>query len=103
VPVYGFMKRNWATRAFLSGWTIGTVDQYASGTLLAAPGSNNGIGTYLPGSSSREVRVPGVSLYTHDINSTFDPNTPNPGAGNIPGALIFAGSGPGSREDCQVS
>ncbi|HEU4690311.1 MAG TPA: hypothetical protein VFS23_18200, partial [Vicinamibacterales bacterium] len=30
-----------------------------------------------------------------DQYSTFDPNTPNPGAGNIPGALIFAGSGPG--------
>jgi carboxypeptidase family protein len=27
--------------------------------------------------------------------STFDPTTPNPGAGNIPGALIFAGTGPG--------
>jgi hypothetical protein len=27
--------------------------------------------------------------------STFDPNTPNPGAGNRPGALIFAGTGPG--------
>ncbi len=27
--------------------------------------------------------------------STFDPNTPNPGAGNLPGALIFAGTGPG--------
>jgi hypothetical protein len=27
--------------------------------------------------------------------STFDPNTPNPGAGNIPGALIFAGTGAG--------
>jgi carboxypeptidase family protein/TonB-dependent receptor-like protein len=27
--------------------------------------------------------------------STFDPNTPNPGAGGIPGAMIFAGSGPG--------
>ncbi len=26
-----------------------------------------------------------------DQYSTFDPNTPNPGAGNIPGALIFAG------------
>jgi len=28
-----------------------------------------------------------------DQYSTFDPNTPNPGAGGIPGALIFAGSG----------
>ena len=27
--------------------------------------------------------------------STFDPNTPNPGAGGIPGAMVFAGSGPG--------
>jgi hypothetical protein len=27
--------------------------------------------------------------------STFDPNTPNPGAGNRPGALIFAGPGTG--------
>ncbi len=26
-----------------------------------------------------------------DLYSTFDPNTPNPGAGGIPGALIFAG------------
>jgi hypothetical protein len=32
---------------------------------------------------------------SQDQYSTFDPNTPNPGAGNIPGALIFAGSGPG--------
>jgi len=27
--------------------------------------------------------------------STFDPNTPNPGAGGLPGAVIFAGDGPG--------
>ena len=26
-----------------------------------------------------------------DLYSTFDPNTPNPGAGGLPGALIFAG------------
>jgi Carboxypeptidase regulatory-like domain/TonB dependent receptor-like, beta-barrel len=32
---------------------------------------------------------------TNDQYSTFDPNTPNPGAGNIPGAIIFAGEGPG--------
>ena len=28
-------------------------------------------------------------------NSNFDPTAPNPAAGNLPGALIFAGSGPG--------
>ena len=31
----------------------------------------------------------------NDEYSTFDPNTPNPGAGNRPGAVIFAGTGPG--------
>src|SRR5436309_532715 len=31
----------------------------------------------------------------NDEYSTFDPTTPNPGAGNIPGAVIFAGNGPG--------
>jgi hypothetical protein len=30
---------------------------------------------------------------TQDRYSTFDPNTPNPGAGNLPGALLFAGKG----------
>ena len=30
-----------------------------------------------------------------DQYSTFDPNTPNPGAGNLPGAMIFAGKGAG--------
>jgi hypothetical protein len=30
-----------------------------------------------------------------DLYSTFDPNTPNPGAGGRPGAIIFAGDGPG--------
>jgi hypothetical protein len=31
----------------------------------------------------------------NDSYSTFDPNTPNPGAGGRLGAVIFAGSGPG--------
>ena len=31
----------------------------------------------------------------HGQFSNFSPTTPNPGAGNIPGALVFAGSGPG--------
>jgi hypothetical protein len=30
-----------------------------------------------------------------DQYSTFSPTTPNPGAGGIPGAIIFAGDGPG--------
>ena len=32
---------------------------------------------------------------SRDQYSTFDPNTPNPGAGGIPGAIIFAGKGNG--------
>jgi hypothetical protein len=32
---------------------------------------------------------------SHGYQSTFDPNTPNPGAGGHLGAIIFAGSGPG--------
>jgi hypothetical protein len=32
---------------------------------------------------------------TQDQYSTFDPNTANPAAGNLPGALIFAGTGQG--------
>jgi len=31
----------------------------------------------------------------YDRYSTFDPNTPNPGADNLPGAVLFAGSGTG--------
>ena len=37
-----------------------------------------------------------------DQYSTFDPNTPNPGAGNIPGALIFAGTGAGPHREPDV-
>ena len=35
------------------------------------------------------------SLEANDRFSYFDPNLPNPGAGNLPGAVAFAGSGPG--------
>ena len=74
VPVFGFTKANKLARAALTGWTIGTVSQYASGTLLAAPGSNNGIGTYLPGSSARQFRVPGQPLYLKNPNcGCYDP------------------------------
>jgi hypothetical protein len=32
---------------------------------------------------------------TQDRYSSFDPNTPNPGAGGLPGAMLFAGDGAG--------
>jgi hypothetical protein len=40
-----------------------------------------------------EVNPP--SLDANDHFSYFDPTLPNPGAGNLPGAIAFAGSGPG--------
>jgi hypothetical protein len=39
-----------------------------------------------------------LPLPKHELtgqNSNFDPKAPNPGAGNLAGALVFAGSGPG--------
>ena len=42
----------------------------------------------------RWERYPGV-YEEHDRATSFSPNTPNPAAGGIPGALIFAGTGPG--------
>jgi len=38
-----------------------------------------------------------IPIGWHEVNgnySSFDPTVPNPGAGNLPGALIFAGVGP---------
>jgi hypothetical protein len=40
-----------------------------------------------------EVTLPTVEA--HDQLSYMDPTLPNPGAGNLPGAYAFAGSGPG--------
>lgn len=42
-----------------------------------------------------ETTLPPVEL--NDRWSDFSPNTPNPGAGNIPGALIYAGTGDGRQ------
>jgi len=68
IQPYGFVKNNRVARAIIAGWTIGTINQYASGPLLAAPGSNNSLGTYLPGQGTREFRVPGQPLYLKNIN-----------------------------------
>jgi hypothetical protein len=34
-------------------------------------------------------------IEAHDNFSSFDPAVPNPGAGNLPGAVVFLGNGPG--------
>jgi hypothetical protein len=68
VPAHGFTARNRALRALLADWTIGSVMQYASGQLLPAPPSNNSLGTFLPGQSTRQFRVPGQPLFLKDPN-----------------------------------
>ena len=67
-PAFGFVKTNKFARTALAGWTLGAILQYQSGPLLEAPASNNGLGTYLPGQSTREFRVAGQPLYLKDLN-----------------------------------
>lgn len=74
VPAYGFVAKNRLARTLLADWTIGSVLQYASGALLGAPTSNNSLGTYLPGQSTRMFRVPGQPLYLKNPNcGCYDP------------------------------
>jgi hypothetical protein len=40
-----------------------------------------------------------ATVESKDRWSDFDPTRPNPSAGGIPGALIYAGEGPGPRRD----
>ena len=74
LPAFGFLAKNHVARKVLADWTIGAVLQYASGNLIAAPSSNNALGTYLPGQSSRMFRVPGQPLFLNNPNSgSYDP------------------------------
>ena len=68
LPAYGFVARNKISKLLLADWNVGGVLQYASGQLLGAPGSNNSIGTYLPGQGTRQFRVPGAPLFLKDPN-----------------------------------
>jgi hypothetical protein len=43
--------------------------------------------------------IPWTRAIKNNIYSSFEPNVPNPGAGGIPGALVFAGNGP-NRCNC---
>ncbi|HVW87470.1 MAG TPA: hypothetical protein VHB50_22440, partial [Bryobacteraceae bacterium] len=74
LPAYGFIASNRLARLALADWTIGSVLQYTSGQLLQAPASNNNLGAYLPGQSTRQFRVPGQPLYLKDLNcGCYDP------------------------------
>ena len=91
MPAYGFTKKNVVTRTLLAGWTIGTVSQYSSGTLLAAPASNNGIGTYLPGKFLAPVprSRPGAVPQEHQLRLL----RPDQGDGAQSGGLEGSGAG----------
>ena len=55
-------------------WTYGVYLQYASGTPIAAPTANNNLSSTLEQTTIAE-RVPGVPLYTVDLNChCYDPN-----------------------------
>jgi hypothetical protein len=73
LPTQGLIASNKATKLLLGGWTVGGVMQYASGALLATPGSSNNIGSYIPGQTDRQCRVSGEPLFLIDPNSSFDP------------------------------
>ena len=68
IQPYGFVRSNRIARTLLADWKLGTIATFQSGTLLATPGSNNSIGTYLSTGYTRQVRVPGVPLYLKDLN-----------------------------------
>jgi hypothetical protein len=92
-PVFGFAKTNRLARGILANWEIGSISQYQSGPLLGAPGSNNSIGTYLPGQGTRQFRVPGQPLYLKDLNcGCIDPTQQtvlNPAAWTDQAAGVF--------------
>ena len=74
VPAIGPVKRNRIAKAvLLADWRITSLTTDQSGQLLATPGSSNSIGSYVSTGYTRMVRVPGVPLYTVDINSHVDP------------------------------
>ena len=73
VPALGPVKRNRIAKAILADWRITSLSTDQSGQLLATPGSSNSIGSYVSTGYTREVRVPGMPLYTVNINSSVDP------------------------------
>jgi hypothetical protein len=101
VPVFNVNKGSlgkalsWVAR----DWTLGAFLQYASGLPILSPYGTNGLNSLLlrnaaaPATGTFANRVPGVPLYTNDINChCFDPAKTfilNPGAWTQPAAGQF--------------
>ena len=91
----------WGTNKYvsylLSDWQLGAFLNYASGLPILAPVSTNNLSNTLF-QSTYFNRVPGVPLFTHDLNChCFDPNTNfvlNPAAWTNPAAGQFGTSAP---------
>jgi hypothetical protein len=74
LPKWG---KNKALSFVVRDWTLGGFVQYASGTPIAPPAANLGptLNTLIFQNSNVQNRVPGVPLYTQDLNChCFDPN-----------------------------
>lgn len=67
-------NRNWATKAIVSGWTMGGILRYSSGFPIPSPGSNNALAGLLF-RGTRYNRVPGEPLFLKDLNDrkSIDP------------------------------
>ena len=93
VQASGIIARSSVTKALLANWTVGSMLQYISGALLAAPPSNNSLGNYLPGESSRQFRVSGQPLFLKNPNCLcYDPTKEtilNPAAWQDQAAGVF--------------
>ena len=92
-PIVKFNKAvSWALR----DWTYGAALEYASGTPLQVPNAQSNLNNYLFQGPSFANRVPGVPLYTVDLNChCYDPNKTfvlNPAAWTDPPTGQFGAS-----------
>jgi hypothetical protein len=90
-PTLGFLRNKIVSYA-LEDWQFGSVLRYGSGLPILSPTANNALSSSLE-RGTFENRVPGVPLYTQDLNChCFDPSKTfvlNPAAWSEPGPLQF--------------
>ncbi|MBI3278815.1 MAG: TonB-dependent receptor [Acidobacteria bacterium] len=88
LPAYGMASRNRWTRQLLSGWTIGGILRYASGTPIRVPAAQNNLAALLFRGTFAN-RVPGQPLFLKELNcQCIDPKRDfvlNPAAWSDPG------------------